>query len=102
MTNIETISAKELNKIMKSDPALYNDLIHGKNINIRNDAVKPVAITTTGTKTGVSTGTSTGRPIFKIATWSDYSQAELIQMRRSNNELFLMLLEAESKRHRRK
>ncbi|NCU33320.1 MAG: hypothetical protein EOM23_10435 [Candidatus Moranbacteria bacterium] len=92
MVNIETISAKELNKIMKTNPALYRDLLQGKSIDIRNDAVKP--LTTTGTKTV--------KPVFKVATWSDYTQNELIQMRRSNNSLFLMLLEAESNRIRKR
>ncbi|NCC74727.1 MAG: hypothetical protein EOM06_15225, partial [Sphingobacteriia bacterium] len=62
MTNIETISAKMLNQIMKNNPALYNDLVHGKSIDIRNDAVKPLANvgTTSGKLGGTTAGTSAG------------------------------------------
>ena len=77
MANLDSINAQVLNRIMKQDPALYQRLLKGEEVNISNDVQTVKTGSTTGTKTATVTRfrnvEGSHELLSKWYEWTDYS-----------------------------
>ena len=87
MQTLESIPVKMLNRLKKTDPKIYNDLISGGSINFELNTGHQV-----GTSGGQTSGTQSG---IQKKTWNDFSYSELKAIKKIDPEFFDSLFEAE-------